>query len=155
MITPERDVSANLGANQFKIRSKRVNLHHAFQLVDHENLGAGHPLSLTRIECADEPLDASAVYSNDIKAARRGCAKTPQVMPRRKHNALLLDGAYAGRCPSMTRTGPCAHLDEHQRSACGPHHKIYFTTASPWRPIIAIHESQPCAFQMSQRRIFR
>ena len=110
---------------------------------------------LTRIECADEPLDASAIYGHDIKTARRGCAKTPQVMPRRKDNALLLDGAHAGGCASMARTGPRAHLDEHQCAPRRPHDKINFTTAPPGRPIIAVHETQACAFQMSQRRIFR
>lgn len=118
--------------------------------------GGAQPLKLlTRVESADQPLDASTIYGHDIKATRRGCAKTPQVMPRCKDNSLLLDGAHAGGCPSMARTGARAHLDEHQCSACCPHHQIDFTTAPPWRPIIAIYETQACAFQMSQRRIFR
>src|SRR3982751_4203641 len=76
---------------------------------------AGSRKDSIRIEGALDPLDP-ILDQHHVEAARRHCAKTADVVPRREDDAASLHARDAAAGTPMRAGRALPHFDEHQRA---------------------------------------
>ncbi len=102
-------------------------------------------------------MQHTAFHGHHVEAAGGRAGPTQQVVPRRPHQAALLEWRHTGPRAPVAGLRAGAHFDKDQRALVGSHDEVDLPATPAGAasdPIIALHQRQTLGLQVTAGAVF-